>query len=167
MRARLLAAKRTLRNRKRLARYTDFKRKKAYQIGYQEGLDAAKRAIAEEMLLLESERHTLVEKAKHQCLEVALQIAQEILQEKIKISKTFLEKKIGQITDQILDKRKIVIHVHPKDLKRLQKSDYFVVCGDPLIASGDAVIKTSHGEVIYRWEDEFRKLAETIANHSD
>lgn len=147
-----------------------------YQAGLQAGLAEAQavlqrfdRAIADAL----QQREQILNEARHTILELTLQISRKVTCDAVAIDQEATITMISRIIDQLIDRSRICIKVHPDFLPIVeQHRDRFLsgstqikelaIQGDPRVRQGGCFIETPTGDVDARIESQLDVIAETL-----
>jgi|GEM_PF-2754475 len=122
------------------------------------------------LLELSTRYQALVKQANHECLELAIAVAGEIIGTSVKIDTESLSQRIASTLDTTLADRSITLNVHPdalvqitSQLGRYQDSHHLKIVGDSSIAHGDAVIESAMGKILVSWRETLAAIADHLA----
>ena len=149
--------------------------------GLEEGLTEAQKVlkkfeggIAENI----NQRHALLEEAKDRILQLVIQISRKVTFDAIQIDRDATATMISNIIDQLTDRTKLKIKVHPDFLPVLeQHMDRFlgqsteikdiVLEADPRVKHGGCFIETPSGDVDARIESQIDVIDDILRDDGD
>lgn len=151
--------------RKRLASRISSTRKRAMKLGYRDGMRAAKIAEAAQSLRFEQLCQDLMRDANQQCLNLAVDIAQQILEREIPSTPDYLGARIAKVLAGFNSQSSTKVTTHSAQLAVIRQElgarlpDYNIaVQSDDSIEPGSARISGPSGEVVISWRDDFEAV---------
>lgn len=155
-------------------------RAEGYQEGYQEGeqkgLDEARKVLTQLDQAINdaiNQRATMLNEAKQKILELVVQISKKVTFEAIEIDRESTVKLIEGVINELIDRSRMKIKVHPDDLPMMEQNiDRFLVGStaikeltfeaDPRVRMGGCFIETPTGDIDARLESQFEVIADTL-----
>ncbi len=152
-----------------------------HQRGLEEGRDEARAVLSQFDRAIKDaveQRATLLEQARARILDLVLQISRKVTFEAVEADRELTIDIINRVIDQLVDRSKLKIKVHPDHLPILEQNiDRFLVGSttikeitfeaDPRVRFGGCFIETPSGDIDARLESAFEVVAEAIHGEED
>ena len=152
-----------------------------YERGKQEGLDEARRVIRQFDQAVHdavAQREVLLEEARHKILDLVLQISRKVTFDAVQLDPELTAAIISKVIDQLVDKSKIKIKVHPDHLPTVEQNlDRFLtdsvaikelsIEADPRVRVGGCFIETPSGDIDARLSSQFDVIEQVIRSGED
>ncbi|HVP06950.1 MAG TPA: FliH/SctL family protein [Candidatus Acidoferrum sp.] len=147
-----------------------------YEAGLQKGLDEARqvlsrfdKAIAETV----GQREALLDEARGQVLELVLKVSRKITFGAIQADPEATAAMISGVIDQLVDRSRLKIKVHPDHLPIVEQNISRFLAGstaikeiaieaDPRVRFGGCFIETPNGDIDARLESQFEVISEAL-----
>lgn len=165
----------------------DYK-KEAFQRGFAEGEDKAKREIEERYnLIFENELLQLkriievfrnsyqetIKQAEQALVKLALDIAEKIIKEEATKNKEIVLRMVKEGLCRVLDRAKLVLHIHPEELNFVEKNkqkllatlegiEDFEIRQDTRVDIGGCIIETESGSVEVRLDKQIKEIRKAL-----
>jgi flagellar assembly protein FliH len=155
--------------------------KEGYDQGLQQGLDEARkviRAFDQAVKDAVSQRETMLEEARHKILDLVIQISRKVTFDSVQVDPDTTASIISKVIDQLIDKSRIKIKVHPDHLPTVEQSiDRFLsesvaikeisIEADPRVKTGGCFIETPSGDVDARLSSQFDVIEQAVKSGED
>lgn len=159
--------------------------KQGYEQGYVEGLekgrDEARAVLTQFDRAIKNaveQRSVLLENARSKILELVVQISRKVTFEAIEADREATVTMINRIIDQLVDRSKLKIKVHPDYLPIMEQNiDRFLINStaikeivfeaDPRVRMGGCFIETPSGDIDARLESAFEVVGEAILGEEE
>jgi flagellar biosynthesis/type III secretory pathway protein FliH len=149
--------------------------------GLQEGLDEARRVIRSFDQAVNdaiSQRAAMLEEARHKILDLVMQISKKVTFDALSLDPEKTAEIISRVIDQLVDKSRIKIKVHPDHLPHVEQNiDRFLsesvaikelsIEADPRVQAGGCFIETPSGDVDARLSSQFDVIEQLIKSGED
>lgn len=155
--------------------------KAGYEQGQREGLEEARQVVASlsgALSDITNQRHQLLSEAKSKILELILEISRKLTFSAVEFDPQITMSIITGTIEQLLDKRKIKVKVHPDHLAELEQHiDKFMgnntaikefnIEADPRIRVGGCFIETPSGDIDARLESMYEVIKQALLDGED
>ncbi|PWB67863.1 hypothetical protein C3F09_12675 [candidate division GN15 bacterium] len=152
-----------------------------HQRGLEEGRDEARAVLGQFDRAIKDaidHRSTLLEQARSKILELVLQISRKVTFDAIEADREITIEIINRVIDQLVDRSKLKIKVHPDHLPIMEQNiDRFLIGSttikeitfeaDPRVRFGGCFIETPSGDIDARLESGFEVVGEAIHGEED
>ena len=145
------------------------KRDSGFRLGFEAGRKEALDALGQYQIDAQSNYRKTLDKAKRECLDLAIQIAEQIVQSEIQCNRSSLRQKISRIISQIVDSRALMVIVSHEDRMHLEDNlatDFptrgLRVLESNAIETGNAIIRSVAGEIEINWKHHLKLLKEAL-----
>ena len=152
-----------------------------HKVGLEKGLDEARRVLSQFEKAIQDavlQRSEMLEQAKQKILQLTLQISKKVTFDAIEIDREATLKMIEEIINQLVDRSRLRIKVHPDHLPLIEQNmDRFLSSStaikdlkfeaDPRVRVGGCFIETPTGDIDARLSSQFEVIAETLQNGSE
>jgi flagellar assembly protein FliH len=156
-------------------------RTQGHEAGLHQGQEEARQVVTSLSGLLSdvtAQRRSLLAEAKQRILELVLKIAQRLTFSAARIDPEVTMSIISGTIDQLLDKRRIKVKVHPDHLPELEQHidkfrgsntaiKEFIIEPDPRIRVGGCFIETPSGDIDARLESMYEVIRQAILDGED
>ncbi|MBD3258133.1 hypothetical protein GF377_06845 [candidate division GN15 bacterium] len=152
-----------------------------YQAGVEKGLDEARRVARQlEQAINDavSQRASLLQEAKQKILELVMQISKKVTFDAIEVDREATVGMIEGVINQLVDRSKLKIKVHPSHLPLMEQHlDRFLSGStaikdlafepDPRVRQGGCFIETPSGDIDARLESQFDVISDTLLDERE
>jgi len=158
--------------------------REAYEEGFRRGIEAGKKEFLESVetsahalrraaVETESAKTALIQRFEQEVLEVSRVIVQRILHREARSDKTSILKVLRAVLDHLNDKRKLSVHVNPRDveiLRREQKDILDTLVGmeqmelvpDENVAQGGCLVETESAFVDAQLDTQLNRILDVL-----
>lgn len=145
------------------------------QEAHQRGIEQGQREALEHLGRARAEYDRLLRAQEQDMLDLALGIAQRIINRTVALDPSVIRDVVAQTLEQVRHKRQILVLLNPEDMRRLEPdraalqgvvegaSLYFDE--DPQISPGGCVIETESGRIDARLEVQLAAIRAALNNH--
>lgn len=143
-------------------------KKTAYQNGKRMGKNSFLASKLKELLKLQSFHKSIVEKAHLECLDLSIDIAESVIQEKIPRKQKSLSKRVEAEILKLNISNNIILYVNPSNLEQIEKDlkEYKLnIKSTNNVNPFEAEIITTSGSIIINWREHFRILKEYLKDN--
>ena len=137
------------------------KKKTAFKKGYDYGMKHAREESSAVIKAARQVYENSIKQANQDCLELAISIAERIIQDQVRLNKSALHKRISKSIESLLTLNNLKIFVHENDqeeiiasFKKLPSSTQIIA--DNSILPGNAIIESESGCVELNWQTQLK-----------
>lgn len=146
-----------------------------HQEAHKQGIEQGQREALEHLGRARAEYDRLLRAQEQDMLDLALGIAQRIINRTVALDPSVIRDVVAQTLEQVRHKRQILVLLNPEDMRRLEPdraalqgvvegaSLYFDE--DPQISPGGCVIETESGRIDARLEVQLAAIRAALNNH--
>jgi len=146
-----------------------------HQEAHEQGIEQGQREALEHLGRARAEYDRLLRAQEQDMLDLALGIAQRIINRTVALDPSVIRDVVAQTLEQVRHKRQILVLLNPEDMRRLEPeraalqgvvegaSLYFDE--DPQISPGGCVIETESGRIDARLEVQLAAIRAALNNH--
>jgi len=152
-----------------------------HRVGLEKGLDEARRVLGQFENAIQDavqQRAEMLEQAKQKILQLTIQISKKVTFDAIEIDREATVKMIEEIINQLVDRSRLRIKVHPDHLPLIEQNmDRFLGTStaikdlkfeaDPRVRVGGCFIETPTGDIDARLSSQFEVIADTLQSGSE
>lgn len=155
--------------RRRCAQLVKELKQRAWRTGYAQGQKAATEETIHKIVEREKLYKAAMQEAAHECLELALNVAQEVVVASIETNHDALAQKISGVIGNLTSRRAMRILVNPEQLDALRAAlllrtpeQVSSVVANASICPGNARIETIAGSIELDWSEHLETMRRTL-----